>query len=74
MPLPVGFSTRVWSRWTARSNTSLVAAWAALSFRALALATIVLFLCGLNEYFAAAPESVFVPHIEDTVTSLWGTR
>jgi hypothetical protein len=71
--MPAGFSTRVWARWTSQSRTSPSDAWVAISFRALVLATIVLLVCGLGEYFAAASESVLSPHLEDAVASVWGT-
>ena len=70
--VPVGFATRAWARWTARSGTSLAAAWTALSFRALILATIALAVLAVAEYRTASAGSSLAPHLEDVVVSIWG--
>ena len=70
VPVPVGFATRAWARWLAQSNSSL-AAWTALSFRALVVATIVLAILALTELRTASPGSSLAPHIEDAVTNIW---
>lgn len=72
-PVPAGLATRVWARSVAGQHDSLSAAWAAMSFRMLVLATIALAICGLTEYYAAASESVWTPHLEDAVTAVWRT-
>lgn len=71
--IPAGFATRAWARWTAQSRTSLASAWTALSLRALILATIVLCICALTEYYATSPGCVLTPHLEDVVAIAWGT-
>ena len=71
--VPAGLATRAWAQWRAQPSNSLAAVWAALSFRALILATIALIACALTEFYATSPGSAFAPHIEDVVTSVLGT-
>ena len=69
---PAGFATRAWSRWAAESGTCPPAGWAALSLRALILATIALLMCVATEFYSSSPGSVFALHLEDVVTNAWG--
>ena len=69
---PSGLATRAWAQYLAQADAAPSAMWPALSFRALVLATIVLLACLSTEYFAAASDDVFAPHLEDVATSVWG--
>ena len=70
---PAGFATRTWARWTASSRPSPAAAWTALSFRTLILATVVLAVLAVAEYSTASAGSALAPHLEDVVANVWGT-
>jgi hypothetical protein len=73
VPVPVGFATRTWARWTGRSHASLTAVWTALSFRALILATLVLVVLATAEFSTASADNALTPHLEDVVANVWGT-
>lgn len=73
VPVPAGFATRAWARWTGRSHTSLAAVWTALSFRALILATLVLVVLATAEFSTPAADNALTPHLEDVVANVWGT-
>jgi hypothetical protein len=70
-PVPVGLATRAWARWLEQSNSSLAAAWTALSWRALVAATIVLAILALAELRSAPAGRPLAPHLEDVVTNVW---
>ena len=70
--VPAGVATRAWAQWTAQSSAFPAAAWPALALRALILASIALLLCAATEFYTTSSDSVFAPHVEDVVTSVWG--
>lgn len=71
---PAGLATRTWARYLARSGVPALDAWAALSFRALVLATIALLICAAIEFCTPSQGSPLTLHLEDVVTSIWQTR
>jgi hypothetical protein len=69
--VPAGFATRAWAEWTARASHAADALWPVLSLRALILTTIVLAMCIVTELCSASADTVFAPHLEDVVTTVW---